>query len=146
MAGFIGLNRIPPAQFLLFGYSFLFLLGWLLLSLDFFHTAYVSPLDNFFISASAVSTTGLVTVNVGEVYNFWGQLLILLLIQIGGLGYMTFSSFFLLTASKHLTKFHTTVTKTTFPLPKGFNIKTFIQGLVLFTFVVETVGAIGLYS
>lgn len=60
----------------------------------------VSALDNLFISASAVSTTGLVSVDPGSSYSFWGQLVILGLIQLGGLGYLTLGSFIVLSLTK----------------------------------------------
>ena len=49
-----------------------------------------------FTSTSAVCVTGLVVVDTGSYFSFWGQLLIMLLIQIGGLGYMTATTFLLL--------------------------------------------------
>lgn len=56
--------------------------------------------DNFvtalFTSTSAVCVTGLVVVDTGTHYSFWGQLVITILIQVGGLGYMTATTFLLL--------------------------------------------------
>jgi trk system potassium uptake protein TrkH len=49
-----------------------------------------------FTSTSAVCVTGLVVVDTGSYFSFWGQLIIALLIQIGGLGYMTTTTFLIL--------------------------------------------------
>jgi trk system potassium uptake protein len=49
-----------------------------------------------FTSTSAVCVTGLVVVDTGSYFSVWGQLFIMLLIQIGGLGYMTATTFLLL--------------------------------------------------
>jgi trk system potassium uptake protein TrkH len=49
-----------------------------------------------FTSTSAVCVTGLIVVDTGSYYSFWGELIILLLIQVGGLGYMTANTFLLL--------------------------------------------------
>ncbi|MCV3212982.1 TrkH family potassium uptake protein [Plectonema radiosum NIES-515] len=49
-----------------------------------------------FTSTSAVCVTGLSVVDIGTYFSFWGQLLILVLMQIGGLGYMTATTFLLL--------------------------------------------------
>lgn len=76
------------------------LLGWILLSLPFMNTTDVSFLDNLFTSASAVSTTGLNSVNFADSYTFLGKLVVLFLIQVGGVGYMTFSSFVYLSFSQ----------------------------------------------
>lgn len=49
-----------------------------------------------FTSTSAVCVVGLTIVDTGNYYSFWGQLIILILIQIGGLGYMTFTTFLIM--------------------------------------------------
>ena len=60
------------------------LLGWILLSLPFMTHVDVSFLDNLFTSAAAVSTAGLQTINFADSYTFLGKLVVLILIQIGG--------------------------------------------------------------
>lgn len=55
-----------------------------------------NPVTALFTSTSAVCVTGLSVVDVGKYYSFWGQLCIVLLVQIGGLGYMTATTFLLL--------------------------------------------------
>ncbi|WP_373537657.1 TrkH family potassium uptake protein [Microcoleus sp.] len=55
-----------------------------------------NPITALFTSTSAVCVTGLSVVDVGKHYSFWGQLCLLLLVQIGGLGYMTATTFLLL--------------------------------------------------
>ncbi|MCU0541342.1 MAG: TrkH family potassium uptake protein [Oscillatoriaceae cyanobacterium Prado104] len=54
------------------------------------------PVTALFTSTSAVCVTGLSVVDVGKYYSFWGQLCLVLLVQIGGLGYMTATTFLLL--------------------------------------------------
>ena len=54
------------------------------------------PVTALFTATSAVCVTGLSVVNVGEYYSFWGQLFLLLLVQIGALGYMTATTVLLL--------------------------------------------------
>ncbi|MDE6451423.1 MAG: ATPase, partial [Odoribacter sp.] len=49
--------------------------------------------DALFTSTSAVCITGLTTVDISATFSFTGQMIILLLIQIGGIGIMTFTSF-----------------------------------------------------
>ena len=58
------------------------------------------PITALFTSTSAVCVTGLAVVDTGTHFSFWGQLIILLLIQIGGLGYMTTNTFLLLVIRK----------------------------------------------
>jgi len=54
------------------------------------------PITALFMSTSAVCVTGLAVVDVGKYYSFWGQLFLVLLVQIGGLGYMTATTFLLM--------------------------------------------------
>ncbi|NJP09983.1 MAG: ATPase [Leptolyngbyaceae cyanobacterium RU_5_1] len=55
-----------------------------------------NPIVALFTATSAVCVTGLSVVDISTYFSFWGQLLILVLFQIGGLGYMTANTFLLL--------------------------------------------------
>lgn len=73
------------------------LIGTLLLSLPLaVKTGNPDLLTALFTSASAACVTGLVTVDTASHWTVFGQVVILLLIQIGGLGLMTFVTYFLL--------------------------------------------------
>ena len=72
----LAMLRTNPAKLLVVGYAGYMLAGWLLLSLPFAHEGTVEAIDNFFIAVSAVSTTGLVTVDPGSNYSFFGELII----------------------------------------------------------------------
>jgi trk system potassium uptake protein TrkH len=54
------------------------------------------PIVALFTSTSAVCVTGLSVVDPGTYFSFWGQLFIILLVQVGGLGYMTTTTFLIL--------------------------------------------------
>ena len=116
------------------------LAGWGLLCLPVAQAVPVSALDNLFIASSAVSTTGLVTIDPGSSYSPFGQVVILLLIQLGGIGYMTFGSFLVLSLSHRWTRFRETVTRAAFPLPSDFDAARFIRRVVYFTLSVEAAG------
>lgn len=136
---------LSPQQNLLYGFLTYTLIGWALLCLPFFHKQAVSALDSLFIATSAISTTGLVTVSVFDTYNWFGQFIVLLLIQIGGIGYMTFSSFILLSKKSPLTHWHQRVLNAEFSMPKGFHIKDFLKSVIIFTIIIETLGALCFY-
>jgi trk system potassium uptake protein TrkH len=121
------------------------LLGWAILSMPFSQAVNVSALDNLFISASAVSTTGLVTIDPGSSYSFFGQLVILGLIQLGGIGYMTFGSFILLSLRHKASHQSLKISRKAFALPSDFKIASFIKKVLGFTLIVETIGAIVLF-
>ena len=87
------LTSLSPARIMILSYIVIILLGSLLLILPKATYSQVSWIDALFTSTSAVCVTGLSTVNISEVFTFEGQLFILLLIQLGGLGIVTLTSF-----------------------------------------------------
>lgn len=134
-----------PARLLAFGYLTYMLLGWALLALPMAQAQRVRALDNLFIAVSAVSTTGLVTVDPGSSYSFFGELVIILLIQMGGLGYMSVGSFAYLTFQNRLTGLRTRTARAGFGLPATLDVRQFVRTLVLFTLGIEAAGALILW-
>lgn len=61
-----------------------------------------NPIIALFTATSAVCVTGLSVVDTGKFYSFWGQLFTMLLVQVGGLGYMTATTVLLLLLRKRL--------------------------------------------
>jgi len=70
----------------------LIFIGFVLLCLPWVVKQKVSVIDRLFTATSAVCVTGLTTVDISSTFNFWGQFIIMLLIQFGGLGYMLLAS------------------------------------------------------
>lgn len=140
------LANVNPSKILLFGYLSYVIIGWILLSLPFSQSVPISSLDNLFIATSAVSTTGLVTIGVGESYSFFGELVILILIQLGGIGYMTFGSFIILSTRHKMSMLRSEISRKAFALPKDFRISRFIRLVVTFTIITEIIGALLLYA
>jgi potassium uptake TrkH family protein len=85
---------LNPAQLLVLSFSGLILAGALLLMLPRASHTSISFLDALFTSASAVCVTGLIVVDTGTFFTPLGQGIILALIQLGGLGIMTFATYF----------------------------------------------------
>jgi len=141
---FGNVSRTPQRQ-LAYGYLTYSLIGALILCLPFSQTNYVHILDNLFISVSALSTTGLATISISDNYTFFGQLVVLALIQIGGIGYMTFSSFLILKVFRRLGQEQYDVVSTGFAIPEGFEISKLIKSIIAFTFSFEAAGAIVLF-
>ncbi|MEO0684708.1 MAG: potassium transporter TrkG, partial [Cyanobacteria bacterium J06649_11] len=86
------------SQKICFGFLAVITVGTILLMMP-FSTAtgtWNSPIVALFTSTSAVCVTGLAVVDTGTDFSFWGQLVILLLAQVGGLGYMTFTTFLIM--------------------------------------------------
>ena len=123
-------------------------IGMLVLSLPFMTTTHVSLLDNLFTAAAAVSTAGLQSVNFADSYTFLGKLVVLILIQIGGLGYMTFSSFVYLSFSnRHRLRHHQQESLSAeVSLPKTLDITSFLRSAFVFTMIAESIGAVFLFN
>ncbi|MFN3893622.1 MAG: TrkH family potassium uptake protein [Acinetobacter sp.] len=83
--------NLSPPSLLALGFLGLILIGSLLLMLPIAHHGEISWLDAIFTATSAVTITGLSVVNVGEAYTPFGQIVIMFLLQCGGLGFMTFA-------------------------------------------------------
>ena len=142
------LLRLTPHQNIAQAVLSYTLVGWILLSLPFMNTTDVSFIDNLFTSASAVSTTGLNSVNFAESYTFLGQMIVLLLIQIGGVGYMTFSSFVFLSFSQRhrLRKSQQEALSAEVSLPNTLKLSDFLWSAVVFTIIAESIGAVFLFN
>jgi trk system potassium uptake protein TrkH len=136
------LSSLNPLQLLIYGYAVILILGFALLRLPFMRTTSISSLDDLFTTTSALSTTGLATVDVSQSYTFWGQLVILILIQIGGLGYMSLGSFFVLIRQRKLSNINSELLKYDFSLPENFSVLHFIRSMVFFTIGIELIGAL----
>ena len=98
-------TKLHPSQIIIFGFLGFIVLGALLLSLP---AATIAPggisfLDAAFTSTSAVCVTGLVVVDTGTAFTLFGQIVILLLIQVGGLGFMTIMSLVFILVGKRIT-------------------------------------------
>ena len=139
-----GRFRLSPVQILALGFATLILIGAILLSLPISSNSGQSTdfIDSLFTSTSAVCVTGLVTVDTATHWNYFGRTVIIVLIQIGGLGFMSFTTLFAMMVGKKITL------KERLLLQEALN--TFgIQGMVKlmkyifgFTFAVEGLGAL----
>ena len=80
-------NRISPTKFLLFGMLLIIIIGTIILKMPISNKIgkNISLIDAFFTSTSAVCVTGLVPIVPAEQFSFFGQVVLICLIQIGGL-------------------------------------------------------------
>ena len=88
-----GIN-VNPARTICLGFFAVITFGAFLLMLPISSSSgtWSNPITSLFTSTSAVCVTGLSVVDVGKFYSFWGQLFLVILVQVGGLGYMTATS------------------------------------------------------
>ncbi|MFH1386476.1 MAG: TrkH family potassium uptake protein [bacterium] len=90
--------RLRPSLVIAVSFFLVILTGGILLSLPISSASGTATnfLDAYFTANSATCVTGLVTLDTGTHFSLFGLIIILILIQVGGLGYMTFSTFMLL--------------------------------------------------
>lgn len=105
----------------------------------------LSWLDALFTSASAVCVTGLIVVDTATYFTIWGQLWIMLLIQVGGLGILTFTSLIITTLGKRISLRQEEYSATLANLTPNINPQRLVRRVVLFTLSLEFVGAVLLY-
>lgn len=137
-----GLEMNPP-RILALGFMITILLGALLLNLP---RASVSGesigfIDALFTSASAVCVTGLVVVNTAEHWTVFGQAVILMLIQIGGLGIMTMATIFALVSGKKISLRERLVIKEQLNQESLSGLVKLVKYVIAMTLFIEFMGA-----
>ncbi|MBF2015755.1 MAG: ATPase [Rivularia sp. T60_A2020_040] len=96
------------SQKICIGFLAVIFVGTILLIMPFSTTTgtWNDPIVALFTATSAVCVTGLAVVDTGTDFSFWGQLCILLLAQVGGLGYMTFTTFLIMLTGRRFNLRH----------------------------------------
>ena len=137
--------KIPPA--LLFSTSFFIIIfiGSGLLMLPNAHTLPFTFLDSLFTSVSAVCVTGLVVVDTATSFSLLGKIIILCLIQIGGLGIMTFTGFFSFIFTSSSSFRDRLLLKEIFSSQSLENLFKLLTKIILWTFLTEIAGALLIY-
>ncbi|MCP4481654.1 MAG: Trk family potassium uptake protein [bacterium] len=133
-----------PAIKLIAGFLSIIFIGASLLSFSFMRQPDIaySFVDTLFTAFSSVCVTGLTTVNIGTYFTFPGQLVILFLIQIGGLGYMTIAVLMLALIKKRLSISQKLATQSSIGRLSMDDLMGFVKYVILITLVIETIGAV----
>ena len=94
--------RFTPAQVIVFYYFLAITFSFLLLNLPGVYQpgVKISLIDSLFTAVSAVSVTGLTTITISETYSTFGISMIMIVLQIGGIGIMSIGPFFWLLLKK----------------------------------------------
>ncbi|MCH1959157.1 TrkH family potassium uptake protein [Romboutsia hominis] len=98
------INKMQPTQVMVLGFASVILIGALLLNLPIATQSgeSIGFIDALFTSTSAVCVTGLIMADTATYWNGFGHVVIILLIQIGGLGFMTITTLFALITKKRI--------------------------------------------
>lgn len=131
-------------QVIILGFLGAILLGSLLLMLPISSQAGVwTPFDEaLFTATSAVCVTGLIVHDVGTYWSFFGQVVILLLIQVGGLGLVMITAFFALVSGRKISLKQRSTIQDAIASPKIGGIVNLTRFVLTVTFAIEALGAL----
>ncbi len=136
-----------PARMSILGFALLIALGTALLMLP--ASAAGSPMglvDALFMSTSASCVTGLSLLDIGRQLTLFGQIVILMLIQVGGLGILTVSTLLLMMMKGRPTLSGQAIIKGTFTYGEGKQtVASVLRAIFITTFSIEAAGALCLY-
>jgi potassium uptake TrkH family protein len=137
-------RRFGPATTVLLGYAAVVGGGFALLALPIAKSGPggADPLDALFTSISAVSVTGLTTVGTAQHWTVFGQAVILVLVQTGGLGIMTLASLIGLAVARRLTLGSKLSTSAETQGIGIADVRRYVVGAIAVSLVVEAVGAV----
>lgn len=136
------LNLSPP-QIIVGGFALVIFIGAILLNLPISSSngESIGFVDALFTSTSAVCVTGLVVVDTGTYWTTFGKIVILLLIQIGGLGFMTIATLGALIIGKKISLKERLIIQESLNQNKLSGIVKFTRQIIFATFFIESIGA-----
>lgn len=109
--------------------------------LPFSHIGKLTFIDALFTSSSATCVTGLIVKSTSGHFTFFGQFIILMLIQIGGVGYMSVVTLFFLFMNKNLNIHEKNMAKESLNYSSNSDIQDFLKKVFIFIFLIEALGA-----
>lgn len=138
------INKLNPPKALVLGFAIIILIGTFFLTLPIatVDANGLSFLDALFTATSATCVTGLVVVDTGDTFSIFGELVILFLIQIGGLGFMTFATLLFLLLGKKISLKERLLLKEAFNNVTIAGLVKLVKRILLFTALIEMIGGI----
>jgi len=136
--------QLKPTQVLALGFAGIIFIGTLILNLPIATVSRQSPgfINALFTATSAVCVTGLVVVDTGTYWSTLGQVVILILIQVGGLGIMTMATMVFLLLGKRITLRERLVIQEALNQFSIAGVVRLVRYILFLTFIVETSGAL----
>ena len=140
-------KSFSPYMTILLSFVIVTVLGGILLSLPISvnYGKSVKLIDGFFIATSAICVTGLSSIDIGSVYNTFGQIIILILIQLGGLGVITFTSVIIIMISKKIGYYTKKIVQEDINIDTTFRIEEYVKKVIFSVILIEFIGAVVLF-
>lgn len=142
------LKKLSPYTLIILSFAIFILIasGILMLPIMLNDGVKVTYINSLFMATSALCVTGLSVYDLGLIYNIYGQIFILILIQLGGLGIITFSSMLLLLVSKKINYYTKKVVQEDINYNILSDIPSYIKQVAVIVFGIEILGAVMLYQ
>ena len=136
-------KEISPYIIILASFIIIILIGGFLLSLPIAteNGQKTNLLEGMFTATSAVCVTGLTVNDVSKVYNLFGKTVIMILIQLGGIGIITFSAIVVMMISKKMGYFTKKLIQEDINANTTFEIQKFVKKVLITVFTIEIIGA-----
>ncbi|MBI1865564.1 MAG: Trk family potassium uptake protein [Nitrospirae bacterium] len=140
-------SRMTPPRLLVLGFAAAILAGTVLLLLPFATPPGrpIAAVDAIFTATSAVCVTGLVVKDLSTDFTLFGQIVTLVLVQVGGLGYMATGTILTLLIGRRIGLRERLLLQESFNVPTAGGIVRFVRGVLLLTVATEAVGALVLF-
>lgn len=134
-------KKIGTTKILLISLVGVIIVGAILLSLPICNKQPIEITDSLFVATSAVCVTGLTTVVPIEQFSVIGQIVLLALIQIGGIGFMTLIAIVLIAIGKKLNLSDKLIIRESLNQDSFKGLVKLVKKVCLYTFIIETIGA-----
>ena len=134
--------NLSPPSLLALGFLSFIVIGTILLKLPISHHGDMTWINALFTATSAVTITGLSVVNIGDAYTVFGQMIIMLLLQCGGLGFMTFAILAVLSLSAKIGLKQQMMAQDTIGQTNLSKVATTIKAVLLYSLFFEGIGTI----
>ncbi len=137
-------HRFAPAQIMVIGFASVILLGAILLNLPMAskHGESVGFINALFTATSAVCVTGLVVVDTGTYWTTFGKVIIITLIQVGGLGFMSMATLFSMLVGKKIYLHQRLLIQEALNHYDLSGIVRLTRHILIGTFIIEGIGAL----
>lgn len=137
-------NAMKPAQVMVIGFGMVILFGALILNLPIVakNGESIGFLNALFTATSAVCVTGLIVVDTATYWNQFGQIVIITLIQIGGLGFMTMATMFSLLIGKKINLRERLLIQESLNQKDLSGLVKLTRYIIMMTFTIEAIGAL----
>ena len=136
---------LSPERIFILSFAGVILAGTIFFYLPFSSTKGLSFVDALFTAASAVCVTGLAVIDIGQDLTFAGQVMTIILFQVGGLGIITFSAFLFGIMGRGISFKGREIVQSTFLHTPRRDFFVILKSVLIATFIIESIGILLLF-